>query len=303
VLAEPDPLTGAPDAKAFDVQMQALRSCFNVMPLREAVEALKHGTLGPRTAAITFDDGYADNLEVAQPILERHGLHATYFIATGYLDGGRMFNDTVIEAIRRMNTPTLDVPAAGLSGVPVGSIAEKCAAIGTVLKAVKYLDFNQRALAARQVEHASGAPIPDNLMMTTEQLQRLARSRADIGGHTVSHPILTCIGVERAREEIAANRSALAVITGSVPELFAYPNGVPGEDYSMTHVELVRQAGYRAAVSTSWGAATRGCDIYQLPRFTPWDRDPRRFVARLVHNLVARKPVVLRPAIDATAAA
>ena len=291
VLLRPDPLTGEVDAASFDVQMQALCEYFNVLPLEEAVERLAAGRLPARAAAITFDDGYADNLHVALPILQKHRLHATFFIANGFLDGGRMFNDTVIEAIRRLQGPTLDLPAAGLHGVPVGSMQEKRASLGSVLRAVKYLPLDARTAAAAQIAHWAGVPLPDDLMMTADELRTLAAAGMGIGGHTVNHPILTRISLDQARAEIAVNRDFLQRLLGRPVTLFAYPNGVPGQDYSAEHVTLAREAGYRAALSTSWGAASRRSDRFQLPRFTPWDREPRRFAVRLLHNLLRRRPV------------
>jgi hypothetical protein len=102
VLPVPDPLFPTETTvESFDAQLGLLKSLFNVLPLPEAVARLKAGTLPARAASITFDDGYADNFTRALPILQKHGLHATFFIATAYLDGGRMFNDTVIESIRQ----------------------------------------------------------------------------------------------------------------------------------------------------------------------------------------------------------
>jgi peptidoglycan/xylan/chitin deacetylase (PgdA/CDA1 family) len=293
VLPAPDALTGDIDAATFDAHMRALRAYFNVLPLDEAVDRLADGRLPGRAAAVTFDDGYADNLHVALPILRKHGVHATFFIASGFLDGGRMFNDTVIEAVRRLERPVLDLPAAGLAGVPVGSIEEKRASLGRVLTAVKYLEPAQRAEAAAQIAHAAGAPLPDNLMMTSGELKALAATGMGIGGHTVHHPILTRIPLAQARDEIEANRDALQALCGRRITLFAYPNGVPGQDYGAEHVALARQAGYRAAVSTSWGASSSASDIFQLARFTPWDRAPRRFALRLLQNRVTRRPVEL----------
>ena len=80
-----------------------------MIPLDVAVDALKTGKLPARAAAITFDDGYADNRSIALPILKQHGLSATFFIATGYLNGGRMWNDTIIEAIRRSEAKKLEI--------------------------------------------------------------------------------------------------------------------------------------------------------------------------------------------------
>src|SRR5688500_10667438 len=99
VHAEVDPIFPAEvDAKQFGLQLNWIKSLFNVLPLDEAIEALEQNRLPARTAAITFDDGYADNTEVALPILKKHNLSATFFICTGYLDGGRMWNDTIIES-------------------------------------------------------------------------------------------------------------------------------------------------------------------------------------------------------------
>ena len=91
---------GEMHAATFRERMGWVREWFNVLPLDEAVAALARGTLPARALAITFDDGYADNFTVALPILQQLGLPATFFIATGFLDGGRMWNDTVIEAMR-----------------------------------------------------------------------------------------------------------------------------------------------------------------------------------------------------------
>ena len=101
VLREPDPLLNwDPDAARFRQLMVWVTECFNILPLDEAVRRLSERSLPPRAASITFDDGYADNFHIARPILESLGLTATFFIATGYLDGGIMWNDKVIEAIR-----------------------------------------------------------------------------------------------------------------------------------------------------------------------------------------------------------
>src|SRR6266498_549109 len=96
-----DPLFPAePDAADFERKMRWIANWFNVLPCEEAIERLATGDLPERALCITFDDGYADNVTVALPILKRLGLHATFFIATGYLDGGSMFNDRIIHAVR-----------------------------------------------------------------------------------------------------------------------------------------------------------------------------------------------------------
>jgi len=293
VLESPDPLTGAVDARHFELQMRALREYFRVLPLTEAVNRLGAGKLPSRAVSITFDDGYADNAVVALPILKAHSLHATFFVADGFLNGGRMFNDTVIEAVRRIPR-SVELGVAGLPpALPAGSIAEKRDAVARILRVAKYLEPAERSLAVERIARLADGALPDDLMMTDEQVRVLVKAGMEVGGHTVNHPILSSVDLETARREIELNRRRLGAITGKVPVLFAYPNGVPGKDFDFRHTQLVRMAGYEAAVTTSWGAARPGCDPYQLPRFTPWDHDPKRFALRLLHNLIARRPQLL----------
>ena len=108
VMAVHDPLRpGTPTEAEFEARMRWVASNFDVMPLLDAIRALREDRLPWRALSITFDDGYADNHELALPVLRRLGLQATFFVATGFLDGGCMFNDAVIEAVRQASGPEL----------------------------------------------------------------------------------------------------------------------------------------------------------------------------------------------------
>jgi len=287
VLAERDPLfPNEPTGATFNAQLGRLKQVFNVLPLPAAVSRLQAGTLPARAACITFDDGYADNLTLATPILKNHGLHATFFIATAYLNGGRMFNDTVIEAIRRSSLSTLNLDELSLGQFDIAGVEAKARAIGHILPHVKYLPVAQReTTVARIAALAACGPLPDNLMMTTEQLQQLHASGMEIGGHTARHPILAKLDAEAARKEIKEGKDDLENALGNRVRLFAYPNGKPGVDYLPEQTAIVRALGFDAAVSTQWGTATHSSDVFQLPRFTPWAASLYRFVPQLLQNL------------------
>ncbi len=287
VLADTDPLfPNEPTAASFDRQMTLLKSVFTVLPLHEAAVHLQAGTLPARAACITFDDGYADNLTLATPILKKHGLHATFFIATAYLNGGRMFNDTVIEAIRRSPLRTLNLDELGLGKFEISGNEAKAHAIGQILPQVKYLPLGAREQAAARIaELTQCGPLPDDLMMTTGQLQALHAAGMEIGGHTARHPILAKLDADAARTEIAAGKTFLEQTLNTPIRLFAYPNGKPGTDYRPEQADIVRELGFDAAVSTQWGSATQSSDAFQLPRFTPWSSKPARFVPMLLGNL------------------
>lgn len=287
VLPNPDPLfPSEATVESFDAQMGVLKSLFNVLPLPEAVERLQAGTLPARAAAITFDDGYADNLIHALPILQKHGLHATFFIATAYLNGGRMFNDTVIESIRRSPHAQLNLSDLGLGTHDLGSDAAKVEAIGKILPQVKYQPLDARDTTVAEITARAGVDrLPDDLMMTTAQLKQLHAAGMEIGGHTHRHPILAKLDETEAQAEIAAGKAWLEETLGDRVRLFAYPNGKPGADYLPEQAGIVRDLGFDAAVSTQRGVSTAGTDRYQLRRFTPWDTNRTAYALRLLQNL------------------
>ena len=286
VLRKPDPLRPwEPDAKLFEARMRWLASAFHVLPLLEASRRLSARSLPPNAACITFDDGYADNLTIAAPILANVRIPATFFIASGYLDGGRMWNDTVIESIRIARGPMLDLSSIGLGSWPCTDDAEKRAAIDGLLGQLKYLEQAERQQRVEHLADLVGLPAKSDLMMTSQQVRELRRLGMSIGGHTVTHPILTKVTPEVAQREIADGRAALEELVREPVRVFAYPNGRPIQDYDASHVRMVREMGFDAAVSTAQGVSYEKSDRFQLPRFTPWDLGVGKFGLRLARNL------------------
>lgn len=287
VLDKPDALLpGEVDAARFDALMGLVARSFRVVTVGQALARLQAGQLLPRTLAITFDDGYADNAEIALPVLQRHGLSASFFIATGFLDGGRMFNDTIIESVRRSVRDTLDLHDFGLGRLPLATPQQRRSAIDAVIPKIKYMPLQAREGALQQLARACGDPaLPETLMMRSVQVQNLHRAGMEIGGHTVNHPILAQTPDAEARREIEQGRDVLSALIDAPVNVFAYPNGRPHEDYDARHVDMVREIGFRGAVSTARGVATPGADRCQLPRFAPWDRSVTKWSLRLLMNL------------------
>ncbi len=270
------------DAVTFERHMAMLAAEFNVLPLGEACARLARGHLPARAACVTFDDGYADNEQLALPILKRFGLPATFFVSTGYSDGGIMFNDGVIEVVRCAPAGTYDLSSLGLGSHSLGDSTSRRVAIDTLIWQLKYRPVRERSALVEQLASTMRSALPKDLMMRSAQIKRLCDEGMEIGGHTVNHPILAGLSEQEARAEIIDGKRRLEEITGTPVTLFAYPNGKPGLDYGPREVELVREAGFTAAVSTFGGVAKHGSDLFQLPRFSPWDRSPRRLGVRLL---------------------
>lgn len=295
VFKEPDRLLpDQPDAREFEQHLDLLQAVFNVLPLMEAVERLRKRSLPSRAVSITFDDGYANNLEVAGPLLAARRLPATVFVATGYLDGGRMFNDTVIEAVRRA-PPVFDASELGLGVLELPSDAARRDALPRILNEFRYRPAADRQRAADLLAERVGCELPRNLMMTREQVKRLPALGFTVGAHTTTHPILTRTDAAQAEREIRESRGQLEEITGRTVDAFAYPNGRPHRDYDAAHVAMVRGAGYSAAVTTAWGRADASCDPLQLPRIIPWDQTAPRFALRMLRACAQRGERVAGP--------
>lgn len=320
VLPEPDSLfPDEPDARSFATMLDWIGSLCRVLPLPEAVRGLMRGALPDRAACITFDDGYANNFEVALPLLEQRGMPATIFIAVDAVQRGIMWNDLIIEAVRRapeeLERALADQRARAdrggcipgtdaLNGRPAtdgrlgkgrddgsGEGDRACgghaASLSRVLEHFKYLPLEERWQRASELFARVAGTAPPRLMMTPETVSKLPRHGIDVGAHTVNHPILKGLPAERARAEIAGSRTWVAEVTGIPPTSFAYPNGRPNRDYDASHAAMVRDAGFELAVTTHWGGASRNASPYELPRIAPWDRTPNRFSLRLIHTLAS----------------
>ena len=293
VLARPDPLlSDEPDVERFAAQMDLLASLFNVLPMSEAVQRLKTDSLPARAVCITFDDGYANNIEVAAPVLAARGLPATVFVSTGFVGGGRMWNDTIIETVRAAPTE-LDLSRFGLGVYVLTDAQARRNAVDSIIAALKYLQPVERLHRVEEIAAHLGCELPRDLMMSESQLQALQSRGIEVGAHTVNHPVLTSLGDEESRAEILSSKRRLEEITGASVATFAYPNGRPRRDYEPRHVRLARECGFAAAVSTAWGAASADSDLFQIPRIAPWDRTATRFAVRMLKSYTDPKAQVV----------
>jgi hypothetical protein len=197
-----------------------------------------------------------------------------------------MWNDTVIELVRRAPGESLDLGEIDLGRFEIGSIPQRRQTIANLIDKLKYLPMKSRQVKVDELCALIPAVPPDDLMMTSNQIRALHACGMEIGGHTVNHPILARTEDSVASAEIANGKEMLEGIIRAPVRIFAYPNGKPERDYMRQHPEMVKHLGFDAAVSTAHGTATPGGDVYQLPRFTPWDRSDLRFTLRMARNML-----------------
>lgn len=279
---EDDPFFSAMPTDVFDGHMAYVARAYRVLTVEALVERARRRQVPRNALAITFDDGYRDVLTHAVPVLVRHGLPATVFLATGFIGTGQIpwfdrlaagFKETKAEVVRAPWGATWRLPG-------------KPERLGALDQAISYLkqrpDDEVRGMVDHLVESlgVTDAGAFKSLMLTWEDVHALVGLGCSIGAHTVNHPILSRVSPQRAWAEIAGSRTMIEKACGFAPGAFAYPNGRPA-DYTAAVQALVRKAGFTCAVTTQLGLNTGETSPYELRRGGPWDHDLPMFALRL----------------------
>lgn len=294
----------------FAEHLRILAERYRPIPLLEMVQRVRAGALPDRAVAVTFDDGYADNLHTAAPLLERFAVPATFFLTTGFIGANREFWWDELERLLLMPgrlPPTLDLRLGRKTqrwhlGASASYDADDMTrhrewnverrdnptprhlAYRQLCQALRTLSIDERTAAlnrlAASVDTAAG-PRATHAIVTLADVARLASgSGFDIGAHTVSHPALSAFDAAVQQSEIAGAKTALEGFTSRPVNGFAYPFG-GRSDYDRLTVQLVRNADYTWACSARPGTIGPAVDSYQLPRIGLRNCDGPAFAARL----------------------
>ena len=281
-----DPLTeGELDLARLEQILDFLADIACVLPLGEASERLIKGTLPRRAVALTFDDGYAEWIEHLSPALRKRNLPATFFVTTGQLDGGALWHERIIAAVRALPEQGVSLPYGFGNYVNLYEHERRAGLVADLQERLKYAPLQERMGAIELLEAQAVRPIALPKIFDTSSVRALHNQGFEIGAHTIHHPILNECTQAQAKAEIGGCKEELEAIIGAPVHLFAYPNGRPHQDYNAGHVALVKACGYKAAVATSGGAASAASDIFQLPRFSPWGLSNERIAYQLARNI------------------
>jgi peptidoglycan/xylan/chitin deacetylase (PgdA/CDA1 family) len=253
---------------AFEAHSRYLAAHYRVLPLPEVVARVRDGRpLPANTVVVTFDDGYADNLDAAR-ILASHGLTATFYLTSGCLAGGEPFWPAEVrELVTRLPGQTLRLDApAGPAEAPLGGADDREAAIRLVTRLFKSCSIPEREQMREELRRQAGGGGAAACMLTWGQVAEMHRLGMTIGAHTVTHANLPSAGLEAATAEIAGSKVRLERELGSPVTMFSYPNGGAQRYYTPELQQVVREAGFDAAATSQNGFATRASDLFALER-------------------------------------
>ena len=288
----------------FTEHLEVIRECCRTIQMKTLGKALQHRNRGECAIIITFDDGYADNLYNAKPLLERYDIPATMFVTSGYLGSKREFwydgleriflhGEILPEKLRlQINGHWREWyvgPAVGWSDGAYRNFREwnisrkddpsmRHSLYRSLFQILHPLPDGERTKIMEALALWAGVdPIqrPTHRTLSPDELIRLADGGlVEVGSHTVSHPLLSAIPVAAQTDEISRSKTHLEEILGHPVSSFAYPFGGRSH-YTNQTVTAVREAGFEWACSSFAGVVSRDTDPWQLPRFVirDWDRD------------------------------
>jgi len=264
----------------FAEQMEVLKRHYRPISLAEMVKGLISGALPHKTVAVTFDDGYRDNLYNAKPILARFEIPATVFVTPGSL-GNEFWWDQLESVI--FAPPHI----ASSITLPLGDTLFTWA--GTDRR-----DFLKRLYqrllpesmetryqvieAVRALSNHPSYERPEYRALHASEINDLASDGlVDIGAHTITHPVLPLLPAVQQRAEIEQSKNHLQQILGKPVTGFAYPNG----HFDAATKAIVAETGFQYACSSQRDVVWRMGDRYQLPRFWSYDADGDRLARDL----------------------
>jgi peptidoglycan/xylan/chitin deacetylase (PgdA/CDA1 family) len=277
-----DPLHLAVSPDSFSKQLEILHDHANVISLNALATARENGGIPSRSIAITFDDGYADYLSIAQPLLEQAGFASTVFIPTGYI-GGEFWWDMLSSIVSALD------PAAPLTVRANGSkfdwrpgenrqAADRNLLANHLAAFLQTLQTDERRSCLQQLTESCRTSVTtssrDRALSETEINRLAGLERVSIGSHTVSHPMLSRIPAEQQQAELTESKQTLETLIGRAVNEFAFPHGSVSEPL----VRLVEKCGYGYACASHNDVVWRNSDPFQLPRIWPPDCGGDRFL-------------------------
>jgi peptidoglycan/xylan/chitin deacetylase (PgdA/CDA1 family) len=298
-----DPHLLAVTPKHFAEHMELIRKHHMPIRLQQLLEALRNGKVSKRAVVVTFDDGYADNLHEAMPLLERYDIPATVFVTAGQVGNQReswwdeldrlLLQPGILPPNLRLNVngSTFDFQLGEASTyteqdyrrdqdwhiAPEDAPGPRQQLFRKLLAAMSVLPGVEREKLVNDLLTWAGAdPIarPTHRPLTIDELVKLQKCRLmEVGAHTMTHPKLADTPAGQQRTEIQQSKQTLEAILNRPVTSFAFPFG----SSSPETVAIVRDEGFVCACSTRADVVSRGTDCFQLPRLCVRDWDGERF--------------------------
>jgi len=280
----------------FENRISYICSKYKLLTLQELADRILMGEpLLQDSMVLTFDDGYKDMYSNAYPILRKYGAPATVFLTTGHIGTGELFWwDKIGYVIYNSRLDRIQLNGVSHS---LGTIEEKSKTLDILLAEADTGSEDQKKMLINNLATAGGVKIPDGLgeelTLSWSEIRTMSNDGIDFGAHTVTHPILTRVSLEQAKSEIFQSKVEIENRLNKQVTTFAYPRGMAG-DFNTQTVALLKQAGFKCAVTAIPGMVSQQTNPYAFGRIAPADnRRLFKFLASgLWYDLQSRRSVL-----------
>jgi peptidoglycan/xylan/chitin deacetylase (PgdA/CDA1 family) len=261
--------------KSFEQQMFYIKKWYHVITLNELIENIKNkGKFRSPSIAITIDDGFKDNYDLAYPILKYFNLPATIFLTSGLINTQKgPWVDEIGTALS--NTKIMDLYVGEILGEPGVSISnneQKAKTLHRIYEKLVSLDHKKRAdLVASllsTLKETAYLRTRARIMLNWEEIEKMSQNNISFGAHTLTHPTLSRMGFEDAVYEIRESKRVIENQLGIRVKHFAVPNG-KNEDFTEDLRKFCRNGEFESVSMTIFGNVTNETDPYNLPRVSP----------------------------------
>ena len=252
-----------PAGNELEAQCEHLRRHYRPVSLTEALESLQGSKPGLRGAVVvTVDDGYRDFLVRAWPVMRAFSIPALVYVATDLPDHNTwLWTDQLTQFLKEQGD---------------------YASAATIKARLKKVSDEKRYAYLNAIPGLRFTPPPAFEPLSWEDIRALATEGVEFGAHTRSHPILSRLpDRNRMREEFGGSKDRLEQELGRPVTHFCYPNGMP-EDYNSDVIEVVRECGFRTAVTAVKGINFPGSDLLLLRRI---HQEPTRPLLSFSHEV------------------
>jgi peptidoglycan/xylan/chitin deacetylase (PgdA/CDA1 family) len=261
-------------AAVLDQQMAELKNNFNVQPLSHLTDCIRNRESIPRNSiVITVDDGYEDFHRVAFPVFKKYGIAATVYITSDFIDGKLwLWPDKIASILANTRSDSLTATfQPGASGtLPLVTPTEQAAAWSLLINHCLGLGEDARRVFIDMLAQNLGvklAPLPDPeyAPMSWSAVREISGNGIEIGAHSRTHPVLSCLNQEQLQDEIHGSKQKIEAMISRPVSAFCYPNGQP-DDYNELVKKVVIDSNFTSA-TVAFHDKVAWNDLFEIRRY------------------------------------
>jgi len=272
------------DTKIFRRQISFLKRFYDIVSLEDIFSPSSNGSRKTK-AIITFDDGYKSIFKHAYPVLKKYNIPATVFLTANSIEKNTpIWPDLASHYIQVTKEKSVDLEVKNSKvSFSLDSIEDKIKAVNEIKDLLKRVPNDERVVLLHKLKYDLEADdnVEDELsMLSWDEIREMSKNRISFGGHTLSHPILSNLSLQEARNELVESKRIIEDRLNVPVYSFAYPNGQK-DDFNDGIKNMLAESGYKVACTTIFGKNNKNTNPLEIRRIYTSGNSLLKFAWRL----------------------